>query len=98
MIDIEMTEVFEDWFNGLRDIRAKARIDAPLTVIAETGHFGDCKPIAGSKVSELRFHFGPGYRVYFMYRGDTIVLLLSGGDKDSQTRDIRKAIALSEEA
>lgn len=96
MIEIEQTDLFEAWFAGLRDFRAKARIDARLKVIAETGHFGDARPV-GQGVSELRFHFGPGYRVYYVMRGSALVLLLAGGDKASQARDIRKAIELAGE-
>lgn len=96
MIEIEQTESFDEWFERLRDKRAKARIDARFKVIAETGHFGDFRSV-GSSVFELRFHFGPGYRVYYTMRGETLVLLLAGGDKSSQDRDIRQAIQLAEE-
>jgi len=96
VFEIEQTEAFEAWFGRLRDIRGRARIEARLSVIAQTGHFGDVRPV-GSNVFELRFHFGPGYRVYYTMRGGRLVLLLAGGDKASQTRDIRNAIALAEE-
>ena len=77
---------FEDWFSKLRDSRAKARI---LTRIDRLrfGNFGDCKSV-GEGVFELRIHFGPGYRVYFGLVGSEVVLLLGGGDKSSQQKDI----------
>lgn len=93
---IEQTEAFEQWFDGLKDRKAKIRITARLVAIQESGHFRDHKSV-GPKVSELRFHFGPGYRVYFTRRGQEIVLLLGGGDKDSQDKDIARAIQLAEE-
>ena len=93
---IEQTEAFEQWFDGLKDRKAKIRITARLVAIQESGHFGDHKSV-GPKVSELRFHFGPGYRVYFTRRGQEIVFLLGGGDKDSQDKDIARAIQLAEE-
>ena len=82
-------EPFTDWLNSLRDAPNRRRILRRL-VRLESGNFGDCKPVGGG-VSELRFFFGPGYRVYFGQDGDTIVVLLCGGDKDSQRRDIRQA-------
>lgn len=87
---IEQTEAFEAWFTSLRDRRAQMRITARLAVIEANGHFGDHKPVGGD-VFELRFHFGPGYRVYYALRGEELVLLLGGGDKDSQARDIARA-------
>ncbi|MDP1556800.1 MAG: type II toxin-antitoxin system RelE/ParE family toxin [Hyphomonas sp.] len=96
MIEIEQTEGFRAWFEGLRDGRVKQRISARLTNIMAKGSFGDHRSV-GSNVSELRFHFGPGYRIYYTLRGETLVLLLAGGDKSSQARDIRKAIQLAEE-
>jgi len=97
VFEIETTDVFADWFERLRDARGKARIDARLKVIAETGHFGDIRSV-GAGVTELRFHFGPGYRVYYTMRGEKLVLLLAGGDKSSQARDIRKAMDMVEES
>lgn len=82
-------EPFTDWLNGLRDGRSRRRILQRLFRL-ESGNFGDCKAVGGG-VSELRFFFGPGYRVYFGEDGDTIVVLLCGGDKSSQRRDIRQA-------
>ncbi|AXE65373.1 addiction module antitoxin RelB [Hyphomonas sp. CACIAM 19H1] len=93
---IEQTDAFEQWFSGLKDRKAKIRITARLVAIQEGGHFGDHKSV-GHKVSELRFHFGPGYRVYFTLRGEELVLLLGGGDKDSQDKDIARAVRLVEE-
>lgn len=93
---IEQTEAFEQWFDGLKDRKAKIRITARLAAIQETGHFGDHKSV-GHKVSELRFHFGPGYRIYYTLRGQEIVLLLGGGDKDTQDKDIARAIELAQE-
>ena len=82
-------EPFTDWLNSLRDAQNRRRILRRL-VRLESGNFGDCKPVSGG-ISELRFFFGPGYRVYFGQDGDTIVVLLCGGDKDSQRRDVRQA-------
>jgi putative addiction module killer protein len=83
------TEAYAKWFEGLRDARAKARINIRLERV-ETGQYGDHKSV-GDGVFELRFAFGPGYRVYFAERGVEVILLLAGGDKDSQERDIAKA-------
>jgi len=82
-------EPFTDWLNSLRDAQNRRRILRRLNRL-ERGNFGDCKPV-GSGVNELRFFFGPGYRVYFGQDGDTLIILLCGGDKDSQSRDIRQA-------
>jgi putative addiction module killer protein len=81
-----------EWFRSLRDRMAKARIEARLRQI-ESGNLGDCKP-AGEGVTELRVHVGAGYRVYCGQRGQQWVILLCGGDKDSQTTDIARAKAL----
>lgn len=90
---IHTTEVFDDWFVGLRDKQAARRIQARIDR-AEGGNFGDCEPV-GEGVSEMRIHFGPGYRVYFTQRGMEIVILLAGGDKSTQTRDIKIAHELA---
>lgn len=82
-------EPFTDWLNGLRDPTTRRRILKRLLRL-EQGHYGDFKPV-GAGVNELRFFFGAGYRVYFGEDGDTIVVLLCGGDKDSQPRDIQQA-------
>jgi putative addiction module killer protein len=82
-------EPFTDWLRGLRDPSTRRRILQRLFRL-ENGNFGDCK-LVGDGVSELRFFFGPGYRIYFGEDGDTIVVLLCGGDKSSQHKDIRQA-------
>ena len=86
-------DAFDAWLNGLKDRRGKARILIRL-LAAEQGHFGDCAPV-GEGISEMRIHIGPGYRVYFTRRGETVYLLLAGGDKASQRRDIAMAKALA---
>ena len=90
-MEIRKTEVFANWFDSLRDHRAKARIQARIDRL-ELGHFGDVAPV-GEGVSELRIFYGPGYRVYFVKRGLVIVILLSGGDKSTQDSDIAKELA-----
>lgn len=89
MLVIRRTEDFANWLAGLRDARAKARIDR----LAQ-GNSGDVRPVGGG-VSELRIPYGPGYRVYFVRRGATLTILLCGGDKASQERDIVRAKALA---
>lgn len=89
---IETTEQFDKWFSKLKDTQAKARIILRLRQVT-TGHFGDHKQINES-LYELRFFFGAGYRVYYTRKGSTVVLLLNGGEKDSQSRDIKKATEL----
>ncbi len=80
---------FIEWLESIRNVNTQARIQARLERL-EDGNFGDCQPV-GDGVFELRIHFGPGYRIYFGQVGNTIVLLLCGGDKSSQTRDIERA-------
>lgn len=89
MIEVRQTDIFANWFNRLRDRKAKARVQARIDRI-EIGNFGDIAPV-GEGVSELRIHYGPGYRVYFVQRGSVVVILLSGGDKSSQNADIKRA-------
>jgi putative addiction module killer protein len=89
MIEVIQTELFADWFEGLRDRQAKAHIQARIDRM-ELGNFGDIAPV-GEVVSELRIHYGPGYRVYFVQRDEVIVILLSGGDKSTQDSDIQTA-------
>ena len=87
------TDVFDKWLSKLTDPRAKARIIKRIRS-AERGNLGDCKPV-GDGVSEMRIHFGPGYRVYFMRMGDVVYLLLCGGTKRRQASDIARARKLA---
>lgn len=89
MIEIRQTELFRDWLGALRDRSARARIQVRLDRLA-LGNPGDVKPV-GEGVSELRITYGPGYRVYFVQRGAVLIILLCGGDKASQSRDIERA-------
>jgi len=89
------TKTFGLWFEELKDTKGRFRIQARIDR-AELGNFGDCEPV-GEGVSEMRIHFGPGYRVYFVQRGSLIVLLLVGGDKSTQAKDIKAAIKLNRE-
>ena len=93
MITISETENFSQWFLGLRDSLAKARIKARLRSV-EMGNLGDCKPV-GEGVSEMRIHCGPGYRLYFVRRGCEVLILLAGGDKGTQVKDIKTALKLA---
>ncbi len=86
---IRLTVEFRDWMRGLRDGVAKAKIASRLERLAD-GNSGDVKPIGGG-LSELRIPHGPGYRVYFVTRGRMIIVVLCGGDKGTQQRDIRRA-------
>lgn len=95
MIEVRQTVHFTTWFKDLRDVRAKARIDARIRRVA-LGNFGDVKSV-GEGVSELRIDYGPGYRVYMTMRGPVLVILLLGGDKKSQKRDIRDAQQIAKE-
>ncbi|HMO51525.1 MAG TPA: type II toxin-antitoxin system RelE/ParE family toxin [Kiritimatiellia bacterium] len=93
MIEIRETCEYAAWFEGLRDRTARTRILIRVRRVS-LGNFGDVKPV-GEGVSELRVDYGPGYRVYFLRKGATLVVLLGGGNKRTQSRDIQKAIALS---
>ena len=95
MVDVIRSSVFDKWLSGLRDRQAMARIGTPLDHLA-MGNFGDAAPVGGG-VAELRIDYGPGYRVYCLRRGEQRVVLLCGGDKSSQVRDIARAKALAEE-
>ena len=86
------TPEFDAWLKALRDPIAKARIIARVRS-AEAGNLGDCEPV-GDGISEMRIHTGPGYRLYYCRRGEITYLLLCGGDKSSQPKDIRTAKAL----
>ncbi|HPA46228.1 MAG TPA: type II toxin-antitoxin system RelE/ParE family toxin [bacterium] len=93
MVEIRKTEVFAQWLDGLRDIRARARIQVRIERLA-AGNAGDTKPV-GEGVSELRIDCGPGYRVYFKKRGRDLIILLGGGDKSTQARDIKTVLGLA---
>lgn len=95
-VEILQTGIFRDWINDLRDRRARLRIDDRLRRLA-SGNAGDTRSVGGG-VRELRFHFGPGYRVYYMWREGVLIILLNGGDKASQKRDISLAKLLAKEA
>ena len=95
MIEVRQTEGYSRWFEELRDRQAKARINVRIRRLS-LGNFGDVKPV-GEGVSELRIEYGPGYRVYFAQRGRTLVVLLAGGDKHSQEKDIKRALDLARE-
>lgn len=95
MIEIRKTEKYAQWLDGLRDIKARARIQVLVERLA-AGNAGDVKPVpVGEGVSELRIDYGPGYRVYFTKRGRKLVILLAGGDKSTQTGDIKTALRLA---
>ena len=95
MIELKQTQTYEKWEARLRDKRARTIIAARLMRLAE-GLAGDVEPI-GEGISELRIHYGPGYRVYFQRRGNLLVVLLCGGDKSTQARDIAAAKKLANE-
>ncbi|SBW07577.1 conserved hypothetical protein [uncultured delta proteobacterium] len=92
MNTLHETDIFADWLEKLKDHKGRARIFARLRS-AKAGNFGDCKP-AGEGVSEMRIDFGPGYRVYYAQEGLNVYLLIVGGDKSSQARDIKLAKAM----
>ena len=94
MIEIRKTDTFAKWIDGLRDIRARARILVRIERLS-LGNPGDVRPV-GEGVSELRIDYGPGYRVYYKKIGQTIVVLLAGGDKRTQDKDIKTALRLSQ--
>lgn len=93
MLEVRQTVTYAEWFSGLRDRLAKTRIDIRIRRLS-LGNAGDVKPV-GEGVSELRVGHGPGYRVYFIQKGNLYVVLLAGGDKSTQDRDIREAKALA---
>jgi putative addiction module killer protein len=93
MYTVLRTKEFDAWLTKLRDAKGKARIVARIRS-AELGNLGDVEPV-GEGVSEMRIHYGPGYRVYFKQKGTLLIILLFGGDKSSQNRDIAKAKALA---
>ena len=93
MIEIRQTTTFAEWFSGLRDRQARIRIQVRIDR-AGLGNFGDAEPV-GDGVSEMRIHHVPGYRVYFTQRGRELVILLAGGDKSTQAKDIKTALDLA---
>ncbi len=93
MVEISQTELYSRWFDGLRDLRARSRIDIRIRRLS-LGNPGDVRPV-GEGVSELRIDYGPGYRVYFLKRGASLIILLAGGDKRTQDQDIQKAIRMA---
>ena len=93
MIEVRETAVFSAWLSGLKDRRAQVKVLARVQRLA-FGNFGDLRSV-GEGVSEMRIHYGPGYRVYFTQRGTTVVILLCGGDKSTQDRDIRTSKAMA---
>ncbi len=93
MVEIQQTERFAQWLEDLRDLRARARVQARIERLIG-GNPGDVKPI-GAGVSELRINHGPGYRVYYQQKGTTLIILLAGGDKSSQPGDIEEALSLA---
>ena len=95
MFSIQTTDTFDAWFAELKDRRAAARVQARIDR-AEDGNLGDCAPV-GEGVSEMRIHYGPGYRLYFVRRGLELIILLAGGDKATQDRDIQTALVLARE-
>ena len=93
MIEVRKTDIFAKWIDGLRDVRARARVQVRIERLA-SGNPGDTRPV-GEGVSELRIDYGPGYRVYYKQRGRQVVILLAGGDKRTQSRDIKTALRLA---
>ena len=94
MVEIRKTEIFGKWLDGLRDIRARARILVRIERLG-AGNPGDVKPVGGG-VSEMRIDYGPGYRVYYKQQGEKVVILLAGGDKRTQSKDIKTALSLAQ--
>jgi len=90
MFSVRLTLDFSDWLDALPDRRAQARIAARLRQV-EAGSLGDWQPVSG-EVSEMRIHYGPGYRLYFVRRGRVLVIMLNAGHKSSQKRDIQRAL------
>ena len=94
-MEVRTTDTYTRWFNRLRDREAKRIIDQRIARLA-IGNPGDVAPV-GEGVSELRINYGPGYRVYYMSHGYNLIILLAGGDKDTQDRDIARALRLARE-
>ena len=89
MFTVRQTQEFQDWLDALKDVKAQLRIAARVRQV-EAGNLGDWKPV-GEEVSEMRVAFGPGYRLYFTRRQNIIIVMLAGGDKSTQSRDIKRA-------
>ena len=94
MVEVRQTERFVRWLEGLRDLRGRAKVLARIECLIG-GNPGDVKPV-GAGVSELRINYGPGYRVYYLQRGTALIILLAGGDKSSQAKDIDEALFLAD--
>lgn len=94
MYTVLMTEQFEHWLNNIKDSMTQRRLVRRLEKVAK-GNLGDVKPV-GSSVYEMREFFGSGYRMYYIQKGDVIIVMLAGGDKSSQQQDIEKAIAIAQ--
>lgn len=93
MVAVRQTERFVRWLEGLRDLRGRAKVLARIERLIG-GNPGDVKPVGGG-VSEMRINYGPGYRVYYLQRGAKLIILLAGGDKSSQAKDIEEALLLA---
>ena len=93
MIEITKTAIYIEWLDRLRDINARARVLVRVERLI-AGNSGDVKSV-GEGVSELRINYGPGYRVYFKHQGDQLIILLAGGDKSTQSKDIKTALKLA---
>ena len=93
MMELRKTDLFAKWITSLRDIKARARIQARIERLA-AGNPGDVKPV-GEGVSELRLHFSSGYRIYYIQQGSQLIVLLAGGDKSTQSKDISTALKLA---
>jgi putative addiction module killer protein len=93
MVEVRQTERFVRWLEGLRDLRGRAKVLARIERLIG-GNPGDVRPV-GSGLSELRINYGPGYRVYYLQRETTLIILLAGGDKSSQVKDIDEALLLA---
>lgn len=96
MLEIVQSTTFSRWLAKLKDWAAIMRINARIRRVAETGNFGDAKPVRDG-VSEIRIDYGPGYRLYYLLHGPVVVVLLAGGDKSTQEADIKRAIEIAKE-
>ena len=94
MVEIRQTETYKRWFDSLKDRNARMRIDIRIRRLS-LGNFGDVKPV-GEGVSEIRIDYGPGYRIYYLRKKNTVIILLLGGDKSTQSKDIQKAHELAQ--